>query len=246
MLCLRLFQMRNGAIMTYDMRSVSIFLKLIKLTFHITSTPFNQQGDVSNKRNTIHNIVDLTKERATKRAKPNPQCLAARSNSSNSPVDENFSHKRTRTLNDTGTILTRTNFPSQPKDKKRRISEDSVPYDESFSISTSEGDRDPTEDDIHAREERQEIETQTYFAVPQDYRLHRTTYARDLCKCSLAPLDSKNSEDVLMASDYVTDMFQYLYQREVSAVFYYAKENLKLIQTFCIESDRNSSDYLHV
>jgi len=185
-------------------------------------------GDVSNKRNAQSNVSNETvKERATKRTKPNPQCMVAASygNSHNeNPAEyENFSMKRNRHT-ETSSGLTeilehsrQSSYPPKNDNKKRRVSDEySVPYDESYTTSSVEGNRDPTEDDAHSREDRQEIDHQSYYAVPQEYRLHRTTYSRDLYKCSLAPMDIKDTEDVLMASDYVTDMFQHLYQRETA------------------------------
>jgi len=57
-------------------------------------------GDVSNKRNAQSNVSNgALKERAAKRTKPNPQCMAAasyRNSDENLSQYENYPHKRSR------------------------------------------------------------------------------------------------------------------------------------------------------
>jgi len=66
---------------------------------------------------------------------------------------------------------------------------------------------------VENREEVQPCDlNKCYF--PVEYRIERSSYDGTSHTSGIAPMDKADTEDVLMATNYVTDIFQYLYAEE--------------------------------
>jgi len=69
---------------------------------------------------------------------------------------------------------------------------------------------------VKYEDRREEVEPRNLNSclIPENYRLHRSTFDGTNFTTAIAPHDRVDAGDVLMVTEYVTDIFQYLYAEE--------------------------------